>query len=225
MTSGNANKTKIMTITIGVMAVIVAGVGVATAYSSVPAGDLLNEGQSNDKKGIISRPPPREWSIWGQDVSSINRAIESTDLSGVVLPTYVPEGFKIASIRPSVSEDGNSRFVAVVYAPEGVTARDEDTFEGVMENGGVLMLYSHQVVGEKYNQTRHLEKMIEQGKGVRTLTTVNGYPAIVAQGDSELGITSSVVVYGDDNNLIDIVSLKQKTDTLLKIAQSVDRSK
>jgi hypothetical protein len=197
----------------------------AASTSTKPANSLQQQDmQEKNQEPIRRGPGPVELSAWGKETSSFEVAKTATGISGIAsLPSSVPDGLKIASIRTNVSPIAN--FLGVFYTPAGVTANDNDTLERIMSAGGMLVIYSQEKVGPEYNQTKWIDSLISEGYGVRHLSTINGQSAILVDSDQADQIPSEVIlIYNEDDSLktmTDLVSLKYSSSQLAKTAESI----
>ena len=195
-----------------------------TAVSTSASENSAQQPNVQENNQTIRRPPPSEISMWGNESASIEAARATTGVYGITsLPTHVPEGLKIASIRTSVSPIAN--FVSVFYTPAGVTAHDNDTAEKIMSAGGMLIIYSEENMGPKFNQTKWLDALVSEGEGVRHLSSINGQTAILVDGNQANQFPSEVLIIHDAVNgtkvMTDLVSLKYSPSQLAEIAESI----
>jgi hypothetical protein len=170
------------------------------------------------------QPPTMELSTWGKEAQSFEDAKDATGISSfATLPSSVPTGLKIASIRTNVSPLAN--YVSVFYAPAGVTATDNDTFGSIMGAGGMLIIYSEEKVAPEFNQTTWLNELVSEGEGAARLTAINGETAILVDGNQTHEIPSEVLLIYPERDSIktmtDLMSLSYSSIQLEKIAQSI----
>jgi hypothetical protein len=107
--------------------------------------------------------------------------------------------------------DGPGGLVTAIYAPSGITAADSDTFEKVMNGGGVFIIYSSQP-SPKFNITSSMETMTKEIPDAH-LDTINGHQALV--------LSDEIYINLGNNNMVDIVSWTHNSNELRTIAESI----
>jgi hypothetical protein len=170
-------------------------------------------------------PPPMGLAAWGSVSSSFEVARSAANLSFASLPTHLPAGLELRSVRTNISQD--AKYLSVFYTPEGVTANDNDYFENIMASGGMLILYSQQRLGPTYDQGTWIENFIDEGSGSRHLGTINGRTAIISDGSiSQTYRTSHVTILHNHaenqvEDMVELVSTKYNSTELVEIAESL----
>ncbi|HVX02264.1 MAG TPA: hypothetical protein VHA09_03855 [Nitrososphaera sp.] len=169
-------------------------------------------------------PPPMPLvNTQGIQVSSFAQAKNQTGFATApALPaTKVPTGLDLASIRIRTSAaDPQSNIISVFYTPRGVTAADNDTFQGVMAKGGLAIIYSHEPSSQTYDRAKWMEAFVNEAPNARHIENINGSPAIVVEGNPPQGLTHQVFIYSGDLQ-INLVSMTYTSVDLVKIAQSI----
>ncbi|HVX02033.1 MAG TPA: hypothetical protein VHA09_02665 [Nitrososphaera sp.] len=220
--------------------VIAAGLSAFALVIAVVAIAQYSNAQGTNSQAIISDgsqqeqfrlPPPRELSMWGTEISSFEQAKTATGIPSTFasLPGTVPTGLEIASIRTNTSPGGS--YLSVFYTPAGVTAKDSDTFEKVMSSGGMLIVYSQEQMGPKYNQTKFILSFVNEAPTVRHVSTISGLKdatTILVDGNQTRQIPSEVIVIYDQaaagtKTMTDLVSLKYDSMQLAKVVESLSR--
>jgi hypothetical protein len=197
----------------------------AMAYYSFasPFGMQVDKQQTipTDHNIILQRgPPPRQLDAWGPQVSSMNIAKSMTGYASASLPSYVPAQLKLESVRAKISTQTGDKFLTAIYTPQGITARDNDTFESVMDGSGMLIVYTQINQSPTFNLTKWMQSFVSEAPNVRHLETINGHPAIVTLGNPQIDATNQVLIY-IDNLQINLVSKNYDIAELVKAAQSI----
>lgn len=195
-------------------------IGIFTAGIS---GMLYAQHQSTLEQDT-KQPFPRELIMWGKETASFAQAKIDSGITQMTLPSYVPANLKPESVRVITSPISNS--TTVIYTPLGVTATDNDTFEKVMSDGGMFVVYTKEKVGSTYDQGKWVEQFVNEAPTVKYLLTINGHTVVSVKGAPEKDIPSEIWILYDQpakDTVIQtmLVSLVQSNAELEKIAKSL----
>lgn len=203
---------------------VVSAVYMSGAWLSkpIPSDDGAANVDENAPYSKARMPPPmRLVDSHGSDVATLDRAKTETGFSQAPsLPTDIPAGLQVGSLRVRTSDNIQENLITVFYVPGEVTASDNDSFESVMTNGGIAIIYSHEPTSKDYDRATWMKLFVDEAPDVRGIRDINGNPAIVVQGNPPLGLTHQVYIYSGDMQ-VNLVSMKYAPEELAKIAQSI----
>ena len=202
---------RIKTVVIVLAVALTAAAVVSTAptlFMIVPTEHTQNSNSVQTASMQIKGPPPRPLTMWGAQ-DSFDHAKSTTGLSWVSLPTQILPNTNLQSVR--VRDDPGMKLVTAIYASSGITAADSDTFEKVMNGGGVFIIYSSQSA-PKFNLTSALETMAKEFPD-KHLDTIKGHQALVSSNEIYINL--------GNNNMVDIVSWTRNSNELRTIADSI----
>ncbi|HXG08075.1 MAG TPA: hypothetical protein VNI77_12205, partial [Nitrososphaera sp.] len=166
---------------------------------------------SNNDANLQKGPPPMPLSGWGPKLQSFDEAKESSGLATISLPTRVPSEVAFDSARVLSSPGDSTSIVTVFYTPKGVTADDTTTFQDIMSNGGIAIVYAKESVSPEFDRDKWMEDFVNEAPEVRRIVDINNTPAVVNMGNMDQEITAQVLFYKGGVQ-INLVSLKY-TDT------------
>lgn len=186
-----------------------------------PQQDSAEQTDVGSNPNAVRRQPPPMPLIdsHGPAVSS-DEAKTLTRFESSSLPSQMPDGLQLDAVRVRTSHDLQENLMTAFYTPVGVKAGDRDTFESVMEGGGIAIIWSHEPTSSSYDQASWIEAFVTDAPDVRRTETINDYPAIAVTGNPDKGLTYQVFLYKGDMQ-INLVSLKFTDTELLKIASSI----
>lgn len=208
----NMSKRNLTIIAASIVAVIT--VSLVTMLVSDTADDHIVQ----DSEQLAMRGPgPSPLSMYGNDLPP-KQAINMTGFDIAKLPSKIEPNLTLESVR--VRDYSPSYLMTAFYVPPENTATDTDTFEDIIANGGIIIIYSEEPTSPSYDPQKWREGFVNAASDVRKLSTINGHPAILVTGNQEQKINSQVLVYVD-NLQIDIVSLQHNTQELMNIAELV----
>lgn len=180
-----------------------------------------NSIQDTDQTNYAIRGPGKSPLIeYGSNVS-VDAARSVTGFSKVSFPTDTINGLNLESVR--VRDYPPSYLVTGFYTPNGIKATDTDSFEDILESGGIVVLYNEEPNSPDYDPQKWRDGFVNQASDVRKLDAINGYPAIIVSGNPAKGINSEVYVYVD-NLQIGIISAKHNVNQLILIADTITQS-
>ena len=156
---------------------------------------------------------------YGNEISA-DAAKSVTGFAKASIPSEVVENLTLKSIR--VRDYAESYMMTAFYVPSFTVLKDLDTIESVMNNKGIIVIFTEEKQSSSYDPQKWREDFAKAEPQVRKSDTINGYPAIVITGNPDKGIKSEILVY-KDNLQIDIVSVKHNIDELVGIAQLITR--
>ncbi len=214
-----------VTIAVAIIAVAAASTSIYYSYYKPLAGEQSqNSGGQNtladDANAIRRGPPPVPLIDSHGPAFPFGQAMVATGFKSASLPSQVPNGLNLDSVRVKASGNVETSFITAFYTPDGVKAADSNTFEDVMRGGGIAVIYAHEPTSPTYDQAKWMKEFVADAPDVRRIETVNGHPAIAVTGNPDKGLTYQVYIYEGDLQ-INLVSLKYTDTDLLKIAGSI----
>ena len=156
---------------------------------------------------------------YGNEISA-DAARTMTGFTKASTPSMVIENLALKSVR--VRDYAESHMMTAFYVPSIIMLQDLDTFESVMNNKGIIVIFTEEKQSSTYDSQKWREEFVKAAPQVRKSDTINGYPTIVITGNPDKDIKSEVLVY-KDNLQIDIVSVKHNVNELVGIAQLITR--
>ncbi|MCS6767390.1 MAG: hypothetical protein RMJ59_00290 [Candidatus Nitrosocaldus sp.] len=123
--------------TIVLLSIMIVPINKVDNNTVIPAIDSSNTSNSNR---ILEKRPLLQWKMFGEEVESFDAAKQITGLLEYKLPSYIPDGLKLASIRAIDLDEAGQ--IYVIYAPEGVTAGDDDLTHDTLEKGALIIIYA-----------------------------------------------------------------------------------
>lgn len=156
---------------------------------------------------------------YGNEISA-DAARSKTGFAMASTPSSVMDNLVLKSVR--VRDYAESHLMTAFYVTPATTLRDLDTFESVMNNGGIIVIYAEEKLSPTYDPQKWREEFVQAAPQVRKSDTINDYPSIVITGNPDKDIRSEVLIY-KDNLQIDIVSVKHNVDELLRVAQLITK--
>jgi hypothetical protein len=215
--------TKII-LTIVVIAVVAASTALYYNYysllGSTSSQDAATDTTASNPNTIRRGPAPKPLIDSHGPAFQLNQAKTLTGFELASLPSELPAGLDLSSVRVRTSTDVEANLMTAFYTPPGVKADNTDTFESVMAGGGIAIIYAHEPTSPAYDQEKWIAAFVEDAPDVRRLETINGNPTIAVTGNPDKGLTYQVFLY-KANMQINLVSLKFTDTELLKIASSI----
>lgn len=188
--------------------------GLADSQSSASQQTADNNNSANLRKG----PPPMPLTAWGARIESFELAKVSVGIDSASLPSEIPSKLRLDSAR--IQTDGSTKLMTVFYTPEGVIANDTSTFQGIMSNGGLAIVYSIESLSPEFDREAWIKAFVSEEPNVRRIETINGMQAIINTGNPDQGITYQVLFWKGDMQ-INLVSLKYTDTELMEIAKTI----
>ena len=203
-------------ISIGLAVLAVAIVAVAASTQFYTSG--MNAGlNTEDQQNPIPKPPPMALSEFGQKVVSFQDAKDATGLGKAVLPTYVPNGLTLESIR-KLSE-GPRNEITAVYAPEAAKTTDSSLMTKSIEDGLVITIVKDNTwTATGWNE--YVRQQVEEAPDVRSSVTINGNEVMLLQNNPTYGIPYGTKVWVDGQQIV-LYSQALNTSELQKVASSM----
>lgn len=190
--------------------------GIGDSKSSAPTSQQATD--SNNSANLRKGPPPMTLTAWGTRIESFEQAKASMGVDSASLPSEIPLELRLDSAR--VQTAGSTKLMTVFYTPEGSTASDTETFEGIMSRGGLVIVYSVESLSQEFDRDDWIKAFVSEEPNVRRIETINGMQALVNTGNPDQGITYQVLFWKGDLQ-INLVSLKYTETELMEIAKTM----
>jgi len=170
---------------------------------------------------LARAPPARELSMWGENATSFDDAKKIVGFSTINIPSTIPTGLTLKNIRVLQNEDKSFKLLTLIYAPEEVSTTDRDTFEDVMENGGMFALYSYEKTGTSFSWDKWSREFASENPSMRKVTPLDGRQAVVVNGDVAKNLNTQVFIHSNsDDTMLNLVSLMHDETELLSSVKS-----
>lgn len=202
------------TLIVASLTIIIAIVGISSTFISI-SDSVSTEDQ------VMKGPAPRELHMWGKEIGSFEEAKTMIGFENANLPTSIPSGLSLKSVRVLQADDGAFKLLSVFYAPKGVTTGDTDTFEDIMANDGILLLYSYEKKSESFNWNSWVSNFVAEQPQDRKIQSISGKEVILVKGGSDPRATSQVYSKSGDI-LVNLVSKKYSEIDLSDIVKSIN---
>lgn len=206
------------------IAIVASVYAASTFWSPNSVGGENRTGATNEDAPYSKarRPPPMPIvSTNGVEATTFDIAKDRTQLaSALTLPTAVPDELEEVSIRIKTSDEAENNLISVFYTPADFKVSDNDTFEDVMINGGIAIIYSKEPSSADYSRDSWMKKFVDEDSENRHIQDINGSTALVMDGNPPLGQTYQVYVY-NAHTQINLVSMRYDVDGLIKVAASI----
>ncbi|MCS7140909.1 MAG: hypothetical protein NZ888_01820 [Candidatus Nitrosocaldus sp.] len=189
--------------TIMLLSIMIVPINKVDNNTVIPAIDSSNTSNSNK---ILEKRPLLQWKMFGEEVESFDAAKQITGLLEYKLPSYIPDGLKLASIRAIDLDEAGQ--IYVIYAPEGVTAGDDDLTHDTLEKGALIIIYAKGRLGMDFDKGSFMKDLVREtneaaGKEIAYITSINGHDAIAVKGDPVNKMLSIVYIYPKTTVVID----------------------
>lgn len=205
------NKTKNLTIASIVSIATIASIMAFVTDSQIEAENV----------NVVRAPAPRELSMWGQNATSFDDAKKTVGFTTINMPLIVPADLTLKNIRVLQSEDQSFKLLTLIYAPEKVSTSDRDTFEDVMENGGMFALYSYEEKSPSFSWDKWSSDFASKKPTIRNVMPLNDQQALVVKGDVAKKINTQIFIHSNsDDIMLNLVSLKHDETELLSSIKS-----
>lgn len=207
----------------GVVMVAVLGINAFSTMSSIPETD--NGTPNVEIRAIPPHPVPASEPIaleqFGNKFASFDEAKLSVGMTKAVLPSYVPTGIQLDSIRTQVNEAGNE--ITAIYVPQNTISAIEKsghipTYENVIADGMTINIKAN--AGPSSDWESIVDFRVKEAPDVRSSTTIGNVKAVLIKGTPEYGWPSQVRIVYDDQYIM-LSSLKHDTVELEKVLRSM----
>lgn len=165
----------------------------------------------------VPTPPSMPLSMFGQKASSFEEAKIQTGLSKASLPTYVPNGLVLESIRTNDVNTYNE--ITVIYAPPNIETVSESTIEQSIEQG-LVITYAQEDTESNFNWNEFVDRQVREAPEVRSSVMIDGHKAMLIQNNPDLLWPYEVRLIVDDQQ-IHLVSMYSDTAELEKVLSSM----
>lgn len=168
-------------------------------------------------------PAPRSIDLeqLGTKHASFDQAKQSVGMPNAVLPSYVPDGILLDSVRTQLNEAGNE--ITAIYVQKNalktiVESGHSPTYEDIIANGMTVNIKAN--AGSSSDWESIVDFRVNEAPDVRSSTTIGNVKTILIKGTPEYGWPSEArIVYGDQ--YIMLSSVKYNTVELEKVLRSM----
>lgn len=223
MNQNIVNKKTTFVILFGVAMVAALGVNAFSTTSSVSEAD--NETTNVEIRAVPPYPVPASEPIlleqFGTKFTSFDEAKQFVGMTNAVLPSYIPGGIQLDSIRTQVNEAGNE--ITAIYVPQNTISTIEKsghipTYENVISDGMTVNIKAN--AGPSSDWEDIVNFRVKEAPDVRSSTTIGNVKAMLIKGTPEYGWPSQARIVYDDQYIM-LSSLKHDTVELEKVLRSM----
>lgn len=217
------NKKTTFVILFGVAMVAALGINSFSTMSSISE---TNNGTPNvEIRAISPYPVPASEPIvleqLGTKFTSFDDAKQSVGMTKAVLPSHIPTGIQLDSIRTQVNEAGNE--ITAIYVPQNTISTIEKsghvpTYEDVIADGMTVNIKAN--AGPSSDWESIVDFRVKEAPDVRSSITIGNVKAILIKGTPEYGWPSQARIVYDDQYIM-LSSLKHDTVELEKVLRSM----